>query len=548
MSRKSRFVSHATPIALLVLAACWSVFLAARGLHAQTSAFAVGARVQTTAKVSVRSTPAGARLGNQKKGVAGTIVAGPTKKKGEVWWKVDYQSGVDGWSIQRRLRIANVAAPAVPPPPPPADTTPPSTPLALSATPVSPSQIDLAWNPSSDNAAVAGYRVFRGQIQVATPTTNSYSDTGLTPATSYTYTVQAHDTAENSSEFSASVSAKTLALPSFQKATGSFTIPERPPPGPIRQTSGVESGIPARTTICADVTKAPYEANNTGAASAVSAIQNAINNCPAGQVVYVPAGIYRIDNRILIHRSITLRGAGPSTVFRVSTGNPILMQGRMPWPPPRNNPYYVTTITGGAMRGSTSLTVANAASVATGNMIMVEDTDAAAVVPSGHAAPSRSHASMHLVESRKRNTLTFRPPLPIDYAKTSRVSWFPDVLQNAGVEDIKFVGNGFNPAEFIRIASAWNVWVKGSEFAGIPSKAVAVSLSGHVELRGNHVHGRRISESLDLSADVHWSLAADNVCSTAGAAPASAGESAAGTAATSGFRNEFANNACGPQM
>jgi hypothetical protein len=329
-------------------------------------------------------------------------------------------------------------------------------------------------------------------------------------------------------------------------ATGAFATPE-PPPRPSPQRSGVEGGIPARTTICADVTKAPYEASNTGAASAVSAIQSAINNCPAGQVVYVPAGIYRIDNRILIHRSITLRGAGPSTVFRVSTGNPILMQGRMPWPPPRNNPYYVTTITGGAMRGSTSLAVANAASVATGNMIMVEEADAAAVA-AGPAASGRAHASMHLVESRKRNTLTFRPPLPVDYAKSPRVSWFPDVLQNAGVEDIRFAGNSLNPAEFIRISSAWNVWVKGTEFSGMPSKAVAVSLSGHVELRNNHVHGRRISESLDLSADVHWSLAADNVCSAAGAAPASTAESAAGAGVTSGFGNEFANNACGPQM
>jgi hypothetical protein len=544
MSRKSRIVSHATPIALLVLAACWSVFLAARTLHAQTSGFAVGARVQTTARVAVRSTPAGSRLGNQKKGVAGTIVAGPTKKKGDVWWRVNYQSGVDGWSVQRRLRVANPAKPAAPPPPA-ADTTPPATPLALSATSVSSSQIDLVWEPSSDNVAVAGYRVYRGQIQVAAPTTTAYSDTGLTPDTSYTYTVQAHDTGGNSSEFSASASAKTQALPSFRMATDSLAAPEPPPPA--RLVSGVEGGIPARKTICADVTKAPYEASNTGAASAVSAIQNAINNCPAGQVVYVPAGIYRIDNRILIHRSITLRGAGPATVFRVFTGNPILMQGRMPWPLPRNNPYYVTSITGGAMQGSASLTLANAASVATGNMIMVEDADAPAIVLSGHAASGRPHASMHLVESRKRNTLTFRPPLPIDYAKAPRASWFPDVLQNAGVEDIKFVGYGPNPAEFIKIASAWNVWVKGVEFSGVPSKAVAVSLSGHVELRGNRVHGRRIAESLDLSADVHWSLAADNVCIAAGAAPAGSGDEAAGTGASGGFGNEFAHNACGPQ-
>jgi hypothetical protein len=235
-------------------------------------------------------------------------------------------------------------------------------------------------------------------------------------------------------------------------------------------------------------------------------------------------------------------------VFEVSIGNPILMQGRMPWPLPRNNPYYVSTVTDGAARGSTSLTVTNAASAASGNMIMIEEMDDSALIPPGHAGAGRPRPSMHLVESRKRNTLTFRPPLPADYARSPRLSWLPDVLQNAGVEDIRFVGNDFNPAEFIRIASAWNVWVKGSEFASMPAKAVVVSLSGHVELRKNHVRGRQISESFDLSAEVYWSLAAENVCSAAGAPVHNAGESAAGTGSPSGFGNQFANNACGPQM
>jgi hypothetical protein len=43
-----------------------------------------------------------------------------------------------------------------------ADTTPPSTPTNLSATPISSTQINLQWTASTDNVAVTGYKVFRG--------------------------------------------------------------------------------------------------------------------------------------------------------------------------------------------------------------------------------------------------------------------------------------------------------------------------------------------------------------------------------------------------
>ncbi|NJO32173.1 MAG: hypothetical protein HC869_02685, partial [Rhodospirillales bacterium] len=163
------------------------------------------------------------------------------------------------------------------------------------------------------------------------------------------------------------------------------------------ESAGVEGGIPRRTTICANVTEAPYNANNTGAVSAVSAIQRAIDSCPSGQVVYVPAGKYKIDNRIEIRKSITLRGAGPSTILQVVTGNPLLIQGEVPWPPPRNNPGYFTSVTGGATRGSRTVTVANAASIAIGTIVMVDEEDDPALVWSRTGELYRSRASMHIV-------------------------------------------------------------------------------------------------------------------------------------------------------
>lgn len=92
---------------------------------------------------------------------------------------------------------------------PPPDTIPPSVPTALSASAVSDTRIDLTWSPSSDNIGVTGYRVFRNGVQVATTPSTAYSDTGLSPTTSYTYTVAAFDAAGNTSAASVSASATT---------------------------------------------------------------------------------------------------------------------------------------------------------------------------------------------------------------------------------------------------------------------------------------------------------------------------------------------------
>jgi chitodextrinase len=96
------------------------------------------------------------------------------------------------------------------------DTTPPSAPSGLTATAASSSQINLNWTASTDNVGVTGYRVERCQgagcttfTQIGTPTTTSYSDTGLTAGTSYSYRVRATDSAGNLSGYSSTASTST---------------------------------------------------------------------------------------------------------------------------------------------------------------------------------------------------------------------------------------------------------------------------------------------------------------------------------------------------
>jgi chitodextrinase len=91
----------------------------------------------------------------------------------------------------------------------PADAQAPSAPTNLVASAVSSSQINVSWSASTDNVGVAGHRVFRNGAQVAAPTGTSYSDTGLSASTQYTYTVRAVDFAGNVSNESGSTSATT---------------------------------------------------------------------------------------------------------------------------------------------------------------------------------------------------------------------------------------------------------------------------------------------------------------------------------------------------
>ncbi len=106
------------------------------------------------------------------------------------------------------------------------DTEAPTPPTGLTATVASSSQIDLSWTASTDNVGVANYRVERCQgsgcssfTEIATPTGTTYSDTGLTASTSYSYRVRAADAVPNLSGYSNTASATTQAPPDTQAPT-----------------------------------------------------------------------------------------------------------------------------------------------------------------------------------------------------------------------------------------------------------------------------------------------------------------------------------------
>jgi chitodextrinase len=81
-----------------------------------------------------------------------------------------------------------------------ADISAPSTPTSLTVTGTTSSTVSLSWNASTDNVGVTGYNVYRDGVAVASGVSGTtYTDTGLTPSTTYQYTVTAKDAANNES-------------------------------------------------------------------------------------------------------------------------------------------------------------------------------------------------------------------------------------------------------------------------------------------------------------------------------------------------------------
>src|SRR6202040_1230101 len=103
-------------------------------------------------------------------------------------------------------------------------------PTGLAATASSGTQIGLTWTASTDNVGVTGYRIERctgtgctsfAQIGTTTGAT-TFSNSGLTASTSYSYRVRATDAAGNLSTYSNTASATT------RSSGGSITVSVSP--------------------------------------------------------------------------------------------------------------------------------------------------------------------------------------------------------------------------------------------------------------------------------------------------------------------------------
>jgi chitinase len=143
---------------------------------------------------------------------------------------------------------------------------PPSTPGTPTASAITDTSVKLSWSAATDDKGVKNYDVLRGGTKVATVTTTSYTDTGLTAGTDYSYTVQARDTADQTGPVSGAVAVHT---------TGGGTTP--PPTGnAVKLGYFTEWGIYGRN----------YNVKNlvtSGSAAKITHINYAFGNVTNGQ-------------------------------------------------------------------------------------------------------------------------------------------------------------------------------------------------------------------------------------------------------------------------
>jgi chitodextrinase len=183
----------------------------------------------------------------------------------------------------------------------PPDTTPPTTPGNVSATPVSSSQVNVAWSASTDNVGVTGYKVFRnGSLAGSTTTALTYSDTGLAASTTYTYTVVAFDAAGNVSTPSTPVTAMTL-TPDSTPPSVSITAPL------------------ANATVTGTISVSANATDNV----AVASVQFQLDGANLGALLTAPPYTISWNTATAMNTSHTLTAIATDTSGNSATSTPI---------------------------------------------------------------------------------------------------------------------------------------------------------------------------------------------------------------------------------
>ena len=173
------------------------------------------------------------------------------------------------------------------------DNTPPSVPTGLAVTTSTPYAISLSWTASTDvdnSSSQLAYNVARclgsctPSSTIATTTATAFTDTSLTPSSTYTYAVSAYDPAGNTSALATGVTTSTLSPPWV-----GILDPSR---ASDWSQAGVQGGIPTYTNICTTLSPSGDASGTTD----LTALNNAITSCGASANSASPQVIYLNDS------------------------------------------------------------------------------------------------------------------------------------------------------------------------------------------------------------------------------------------------------------
>ena len=98
----------------------------------------------------------------------------------------------------------------------------PSVPMDLKLTSKTANAVSIEWKPSTDNAWVEGYAIYRNGEKIEDLNNTSYTDLNVPHNSTYTYTVKAYDSSANFSKDSSPLIVKTEAIKSVALAAGYY--------------------------------------------------------------------------------------------------------------------------------------------------------------------------------------------------------------------------------------------------------------------------------------------------------------------------------------
>lgn len=239
---------------------------------------------------------------------------------------------------------------------------------------------------------------------------------------------------------------------------------------------GVTGGIPDRQTVFTTIQ--PY----TGSPATIN---TAITNCPAGQVVLLAPGNFNIAQNggngtiVVAKNNVTLRGSvdadGIPTTKVIFTGtNSQIALGNFGWDTANAAIYTIRSVSAGATRGSSTVTLTAAPTGLTvGRMVFLLASASAPSVDGGGFSVFLGDPFSHgcVCTAINGTQVSFFPPLNADYLGGSTVRLVyrgaADQTELAGIENLDIsCGTANNPRSvvaptaYFRIFGTLNCWVK----------------------------------------------------------------------------------------
>jgi len=396
----------------------------------------------------------------------------------------------------------------------------------FSAKGVSSDQINLVWYlPDNYNGTIINYSIYRNGIFLVNqspdpylpqyPSTGQtlYQDRGLSASTSYTYYIISHDSSGFPSSPSFNVTAQTLSgnaelIPSHRLTnwTKGYTV------GVI---GGIDSVNSVRTTIV-DVTAAPYNVDNTGNQDAGTQINLAISEANPNTIIYLPAGIYRLDNGIRIYTSnITLRGAGTDKTFLV--GTPTISLAGDSWTWWNGDPKI--PVLSGAEKGSTQIRVSNVTGYYVGNMVQlttINDLSLPVITPGGGDYLRKQNV---IITNISQNNITFFPPIIAEFNSTETLlstpvgGWPYRLVSFSGIEDLSLNATDTGVQNGITFSAAYSSWLKNVNVISVMNRGLFMYDSLNPEIRHSSftIDGTGPNHAAMLVGSVTGALIEDNL-------------------------------------